>query len=260
MAFQSTFYAFTKSQGCVKCHAANVSPHFASPDVNNAYGWATGFRNGSTVAKLIDFDNPLGSVIIDYAGNSHCSDTPCSNPDIRPVIQNVLETWAAAEKAIGSGGSATPSKQPKFFTGSLKVPGTIPNIFGAAPAVLRFPLSALKPAVPGLQNAIFEIEVQMVNDFEYRLSKPKIAGNTISISVKDITVYIKQTDDPLTPGNEDSSLGLNWHSIEANSPIFVIPSPLPNSPLGAQSLAPLPIYFQTSTKADYFTLGFAELK
>lgn len=259
-AFKTTFYAFAKAQGCVKCHESNVSPNFASADINKAYSSARGFRNGSTTQRLIDFDNPAASIIIDYAGNSHCSDLPCSDPDIRPVVQNSLEMWAAAEIALGTGKVPDPVKVPKFFTASLKVPTTIPTIFVNTPAVLRFPLSQLKPAVAALQNAVLEIEIQMVNDKQYRLAKPKIAGNTTTVAISDLSVFIKATDDPLTNGHEDISLALNWHSVDATAAIFALPSPMPATPLMALPLVSLPIYFQTSTKADYFTVGFGDIK
>ncbi len=260
LAYQTTFYAFAKSQGCVKCHESSVSPHFASLDINEAYRSARGFRNGSTTIKLIDFDLPAASIFIDYAGNSHCSDTPCSDPDIRPIVQDVLEMWAASEIAVGRGGSSIPVKVPKFFTAGLKVPAIIPTIFVNTPAVLRFALSELKPQIAGLENAILEIEIQMVNDNSYRLSKPKIAGNTKSFAITDLSVFIKATDDPLTNGLEDLSQALNWHAVDATAAVFALPATLPATPLTAGSLAGLPIYFQTSTKADYFTVGFGDIK
>lgn len=260
LAFRTTFYAFAKSQGCVKCHESNVSPHFASLDINEAYRSASGFRNGSTTVKLIDFDLPVASTFIDYAGNSHCSDTPCSDPDIRPAVQSALEMWAASEIALGRGGSAIPLKVPKFFTASLRVPATIPTIFTNTPAVLRFALSELSPKVPALNGAILEIEIQMVNDNSYRLSKPKIAGNSVSIAITDLSVFIKATNDPLTHGHEDISQALNWHAVDATAAVFALPATLPATPLTAVPLAGLPIYFQTSTKADYFTVGFGDIK
>lgn len=260
LAYQTTFYAFAKSQGCVKCHESSVSPHFASKNINEAYRSARGFRNGSTTVKLIDFDTPVTSIFIDYAGNSHCSDTPCSDPDIRPVVQGALEMWAASELAVGRGGSAIPAKVPKFFTASLRVPASIPTIFVNTPAVMRFALSELKPKVPALEGAILEIEIQMVNETSYRLSKPKIAGNSASVAFTDLSVFIKTTDDPLTHGHEDISQALNWHAVDATAAIFALPAPLPATPLAAVPLAGLPIYFQTSTKADYFTIGFGDIK
>ena len=260
LAYRTTFYAFAKSQGCVKCHESSISPHFASLDINEAYLAARGFRNGSTTIKLIDFDLPVASTFVDYAGNSHCSDTPCSDPDIRPLVQDALEMWAASEIAVGHGGSAIPQKVPRFFTASLKVPATIPTIFTNVPAVLRFPLSDLKPKVPALEGAILEIEIQMVNANSYRLSKPKIAGNAISVAFKELSVFIKATDDPLTNGREDISQALNWHAVDATAAVFALPATLPAAPLTAVPLAGLPIYFQTSTQADYFTVGFGDIK
>ena len=260
LAYRTTFYAFAKSQGCVKCHESSVSPYFASADINVAYQFARGFRNGSKTIRLIDFENPVASTFIDYAGNAHCSDTPCSDPDIRPVAQSALEMWAASEIAVGRGGSAIPIKVPKYFTGSLKVPATIPTIFVNTPAVLRFALSELKPKVMALQNAILEIEIQMVNDNSYRLSKPKIVGNGVSVAITDLSVFIKTTDDPTTNGREDISQALNWHAVDATAAIFPLPASLPATPLTAVPLIGLPIYFQTSTKADYFTVGFGDIK
>src|SRR5580704_925386 len=102
-AFESGFYQFVNKQGCVQCHGASQSPTFAAPNIATAYAAAKGNQIGSTT-PLIDFSNPSASIFVTYAGNNHCSATPCSNPAVAPQVTQLLTTWAQAELAAGGGG------------------------------------------------------------------------------------------------------------------------------------------------------------
>lgn len=273
-SFKTGLYAFAQARNCVKCHGSLIRPHFASLDIDSAYAVATGFRNGSTTVKLIDFSNPAASVFIEYAGNSHCSDTPCGDPAVRPNVQKALEDWAAAEMSTNvpaPGSTPPPGSTPvavtyKYLTASLKVPATIPSILVTAPALLRFPLSGLKPPVAGLANAILEIEVHMASDSltvvenQYRLMNPKIVGSTTALGITNVSVFMKATNDnPNEVGLENMSVPVNWHSVVFNLPITALPAPIPATRFVAPSMTGLPIFFPTRTKTDYFTIGFGDI-
>lgn len=272
-SFRSGFYSFAQSRGCVKCHGNLIKPHFVSPDIKTAYDVATGFRNGSTTEKLIDFSRPADSIFIEYAGNSHCGDSPCSDPVVRPDVLKALQDWASAELAGPPGSTPPPSSTPpppvatyKHLTSSIQVPATIPSILVTAPALLRFPLSGLKPPVAGLANAILEIEVHMASDSltvvenQYRLLNPKIIGNTTAVTVSDISVFMKPTADPTVVGVEDVSVPVTWHAVVFNVPITALPNPVPVTRFVAPIMTGLPMYFPTRTKTDYFTIGFGDIR
>jgi hypothetical protein len=120
-AFQKGFYLFTKTQNCVKCHGSSTSPKFADPNPAVAYGNFIGLVNAS---------EPANSIIIEYAGNGHCNDTPCSDSSVRPQVTSLLQSWAAAKNAVGGGG--TDPSGPAFQLASLALPAGIPNL-GLAP-------------------------------------------------------------------------------------------------------------------------------
>lgn len=255
-AFQTGFYAFANSQGCVKCHGAIQNPHFASPNLGEAYSAAKGAQIGSTI-PLIDFSNPAASIIAQYAGNSHCNDTPCSNPANTAVVQGLLESWAAAETS-GVSGPIQNLTLPKYMTASMQVPATVPNLTVRNPAVMRFSLSSL--GVAALTGAIIEIEVQKVNATQYRLGRPKIAGNSAAVMVSGIHVFIKDAS-TTGVGAQDSSQGLAWTSVMASAPVFALPNTLPTTPLAATPLTTsyMTVQAVSATGADVFTIGFDNL-
>jgi hypothetical protein len=250
-AFQTGFYAFANSQGCVKCHGAIQNPRFASPNLGEAYAAARGAKIGST-DPLIDFTNPDASIIVEYAGNSHCNDTPCANPANSATVQSLLEAWASAEV---SGGVVQNAALPPYMTASMQVPANVPNLTVKNPAVMRFSLSSL--GVPALSGAILEIEVQKVNTTQYRIGKPKIAGNSAAVMVNGIHLYIKDVA-ASGVGTQDASQGLAWTSLSASAPVFALPTKLPTTPLTATPLTStyLAVQAASATGADVFTIGF----
>ncbi len=261
-AFTSGFYAFAKSQGCVRCHDNNISPPIASSDVNTAYQAAMGTRTSSNT-RLVDFNNPSASVLADFAGNSHCGVLACSDPNASIVAQRHIEDWAAAELTVNEPVSATPVATFKFVTAALRVPVAIPNIQSATPAVLRFDLSLIKPAVTGLQGAILEIEIQYVNTNVYRLNKPKIVGATTSLVFSDLRLHMKQVADVNVLGVEDLTYTTNWHSLVRQAALVAKPATLPTGPFPVATVTPLidmPLYYVTTTGADYFTITFGDIK
>jgi len=84
-AFEASFYKFAVTN-CVTCHGVLQSPAFAVPDVSTAYQNAKPFAN---------FANPSASLLVTYAGNSHCGLSYCS--DNSPAALAALQVWAAAE-------------------------------------------------------------------------------------------------------------------------------------------------------------------
>jgi mono/diheme cytochrome c family protein len=242
-AFQSGFYAFTKSQGCVKCHGVFQAPKFADSDVNAAY---------SAFTSLVNPANPAGSIIITYAGNAHCADTPCSDPSVRPQVTSLLQSWAAAVNSSGGGSGVSA----KYMTQSLAMPATIPALT-AAPAVMRFPLSGL--GIPALSGALLEIEVNMFSAGEYKVARAKIMGNTSAITVSGVHVYVR----PATAsgiGLEDPNQGLAWTMITASVAASTLPTRLPTTPLTATPFVTGSLGIAQQSASDVLTIGFDDIQ
>ena len=254
-AFQTGFYAFANTQGCVKCHGAVQAPHFAAPNLSTAYKAALGKKIGSN-EPLIDFSNPDASIIAQYAGNNHCNDTPCSDPANTATVKGLLEAWANAEIA---GGSVQNVTLPKYMTASQQVPANVPNLTVKNPAVMRFSLSSF--GIPALSGAIVEIEVQKLSATQYRIGKPKIAGNTAAVMVSGIHLFIKDAA-ASGVGAQDPSQGMVWTSVSAAAPIFALPKTLPATPLAATPLTTINMAAQavSATGADVFTIGFDNVR
>ncbi len=260
-AFQTGFYNFANTQGCVNCHGTTVSPQFALTDVAQAYLNAKSRFNSQA---LIDFTNPTSSPFIIYAGNNHCSDTPCSNPANGQVVQGLLQTWASAELAapVVGGGMSTPPlgmAMPTIFTQTLTFPTAIPSITSANTGVIRFPLSKLSPAVASVAIAIFEVEVQMINATEYRIRNPKIVGNLAIVNITGIHVFTR----PATGtgiGVEDFAQGIAWVPTMVSAAIVALPNPIPTTPFKATSLEPLSLSIMVQSPMDSMTIGFESIK
>lgn len=260
-AFQQGFYTHVKTLGCTKCHDSNVNPYFASSNANAAYQNALGSRASSS-AKLVDFNNPNSSIFIEYSGNSHCGDTACSDPNNRAITQQHIQNWAQAEISIDDNPSvSTPTTVAyKYITGSMRVPASIPAISATTPAVIRFDLAQLQPAIAGLQNALLEIEIQYVNTNVYRLNRPRIVGATTNLVFSNLKVYMKQVADPSILGLEDLTYTSNWHDVVNQPALVAKPATLPAGPITAATpLVNLPLYYVTSTGTDYFTIGFGDI-
>jgi hypothetical protein len=260
LAFKQGFYSQVNTLGCNKCHDQNVSPYFASSQINVAYGYATGNRTGSS-EKLVDFANPQSSVFIEYAGNSHCGDLPCSNTDNKNLVRAQIDSWAAAEMSNSdNGGTPVETVNVKFLTQAVRAPANIPQITAATPAVLRFELSALNPAVPGLQNALLELEIQMAGTNMYRINRPRIIGSTANLQFSGIRLYIKSVVDAGVRGKEDLSYSNNWHNVQAVANIFARPATLPTGPVtGATPLVNSSLYYTVLSGDNYFTVGFEDI-
>lgn len=242
-SFRAGLYALTRDKGCVKCHGGSTAPYFASSNIDTAYKSATGSRISSG-EKLVDFSSPASSVFIEYAGNGHCSDTPCSNPAIRAELQRLITDWSSAELASG-GGSVSPLASLENITASLLVPADLPTLFMPTPRVLRFPLAQLKLPVSGLENAFLEIEMQMIGTGIYKINKPRVVGGTRRVFLAGLHVLIKAEASESVTGTEDNSYASNWHSVAAFSE--------------ALPLVDLPLYYKANPGKDYLRIGFVQL-
>jgi len=244
------------------CHGATVTPMFGASDVAQAYLNAKGMQLGSTTTPLIDFNSPTTSIIITFAGNSHCAAAPCSNPANSAAVEPLLVAWASAElssSSVNPGGTGSSANGPQFLTMGMPIPPNLPTIKSAAPAILRFQLSQLNPAVASLANAIFEVQIELVNSTEYRVSNPRIGGNSAAVSVTGIHVFIK----PSTAngiGSEDTSQGLAWTALTATAAIFQLPTPLPTRAISATPLNTTPLDIQVQSPSDIMTIGFDNLR
>lgn len=262
-AFEKGFYKFTIDQGCVRCHAAVVSPFFSSPDSAAAYNAAKGMERAGS-KPLVDFKSPATSIFIDYAGNAHCADASCSNPANKDTVKSLIEAWATAETAIDepddSNDPGTPVQMgPKYVTAGLTVPATIPVLASNTVAVMRFMGSSLQPAVPALANAIIEVELKMANASEYRFSRLKIAGNTAAVKFTGIHIYVK-TAGTAGMGLEDLVQGGLWINVSATAAVFARPANLPTTPLGATPIVTISNYSAQFSTTDVVTLGFDNIE
>lgn len=262
-AFQNGYYTFTKSRGCTACHGTTQSPLFDVGDVNAAYNAARIF---------VDFKNPTGSLLITYAGNSHCAAALCSDPSVSTSVQALIVDWANAENASSSGGNnggggGTSTGTVKYVTAATALPKTIPTLMSSAtPALLRIPLSSLNPPVASLSKAILEVEVTLINPTWYRFSKPKIAGNTAAVSVSGLHLYVRGPLVTTGLGTEDPNQGDTWNSIlNVTAAIFALPATLPTTALGATPITTNSVYdpivtTTLTTTPDSVTVGFENIQ
>ena len=260
-AFQSGLYSFASTQGCVKCHGNSVNPRFAVSDVVSAYRNARG-KVGALA--LIDFNSPETSPFIVFSGNGHCNDIPCSNPATQPIMQGIIQAWAKAELTAPtpSGGGTpgpTPAAMAVYFTSTVAFPATIPSVMMANVAVIRFPLSLLRPVVASLNNAILEVEVQMINPTEYRVRNPKIVGNTAAVTLEGIHVYTRPASG-MGIGIEDTAQGMAWVATAPVAPIVALPNPIPATPFKATSLETLSLSIMAQASSEVMTIGFSAVK
>jgi hypothetical protein len=257
-AFKSGLYSFVNTQGCVKCHASIVTPRFAATDVSVAYAEARGAQRGSS-APLVDFSNPANSIFIVYSGNNHCGDVACSNPAIRTNVQSALLAWANAELSGSPGDTDDTHTRAKFMTSSLAIPTDLPDLTVATPGVLRFPLAVFGTKIPALKNALLEVELQLVNPTTYRVSKPKIVGNTAAVKVTGLHVYVRAAAGSGT-GVEDTRQGDLWVSVSAIADIFAMPKQPPKGPNTAVPLSTLALAIPVPDPASVMTIGFDSLE
>ncbi len=256
-AYQSTFYAFTQTQGCVQCHGGNVHPAFAAPDIATAYAQVRGNQIGST-KPLIDFYAPSTSIIIQYAGNGHCAATPCSDPSVRPMVQNLLATWSAAEIANGTAGpDLGPSAYlPNYLTDTQPIPPNLPDITSTATAIVRFDLSNLTPAVPALAGVYLEVQIIMINPTEYRVSDLRIAGNLQTVNLTGIHILLNTSTGTGVGSEDPSATATLWDNLSVSAPPTPLPSPLPTGPM--TSVTPLTatsLDMQMLSASDVMTIG-----
>jgi hypothetical protein len=257
-AFRSGFYAFASpSSSCGLCHASVQVPLFASPDINVAYAAAK---------PLVDFAQPANSLFIVYAGNDHCGVASVCGAGAgnAAIVQGDLVQWANAEVLAGSGGGP-PAAAQAFLTASVSIPSisTLPTLMTGKPALLRFALSDLHPAVASLGNAVLELEILAPNTTEYRFSNPKIAGGTAVVQLTGLHVFVKPSS-VAGPGSEDTSQGDTWDGITVSIPASSLPNPLPTTPLAVAPLDTRAIavgaYTSSGVLNDTITVGFDALQ
>jgi len=257
-AFQSGFYAFAApSTSCGMCHASSQAPFFASSDVQAAY----------TASKaLVDFANPMNSRFIVYARNNHCGVATLCGPSSgsSATVQQDLVQWAYAETSQGSDGG-TPPAAFAYLTASMAIPpiSTLPTLTAGKTAVLRFPLSALKPGMAPLAKAILELEIVAANPTEYRFTNPKIAGSAAVVQLTGLQVLVKPSA-VAGSGSEDTNQGDTWDAISASIPVSTLPNPLPTTPLTMTPLDTRAIavgaYSSAGDLNDTITVGFDVLQ
>ena len=128
--------------------------------------------------------------------------------------------------------------------------------------MIRFDLSQLTPAIPSLTGVVFEISIQAYNSAltTYKVFNPRLAGNSVPITVSGIHVYVR----PATGsglGTEDINQGDEWGGVNVVASPMALPSPMPSGPLN--SITPLvnsSLGIAVQSAADVIAIGFAEIK
>jgi hypothetical protein len=250
-AFKSGFYTWAQQKSCTTCHGSVIKPYFASPDSDLAY-------NEAKSSGIIDLANPLGSKVIAHSGNGHCNLGICTSEKNPIEVAPLIEAWAKAETGGGSPTTIPMTALPKYMTATVPMPATIPTTMVANPAILRLQLSGF--GVPALTNAILELEIQMISLEVYRISRPKIGGNSAQVIVKNLHVFIKGPNDGGV-GTEDLQGDFWLDSFTA--PVFQLPNNLPNNRIGAQNLTGLAVTMPKKAVApavDMITIGIEDIQ
>jgi hypothetical protein len=178
-------------------------------------------------------------------------------------VQNALLAWANAELGAGRGGAGAGGDDgmpgSKLLTSTLAIPSNLPDLTAATPGVLRFPLNDFAAKVPGLKNAVFEVELQLINPTTYRMSKPKIVGNTAEVKVSGIHVYLRAAAGT-GPGTEDARQSEPWISVSATAAAFAMPKTPPKGPYSATPLSSLSLAIPVPDPSTVMTIGFDSLE
>lgn len=256
-AFATTMYSYGAKQGCIKCHSGNVNPLWMDPDVNVAYSFARPF---------LDTGNPSGSIFATYVANNHCNDPVCADPTQVPIVQGLLTQWAEVEINIGTGGiptvGGTTLANPSFVTATMPVPSPLPLLTDANPAVIRFDLSKLNPPVPALSGATLELSIRAYNSIgnEYKVYSPRLAGNTASVTLQGIHVYVRPSTGTGL-GVEDVNQGDFWSALNVTVAPTPLPSPLPTGPMTSiNPLTTITLGVTSQSASDVITVGFAAIQ
>ena len=260
-AFQTGFYAFATTN-CVQCHGVAQNPLFAVGNVSAAY---------SAAAPFVNFTNPSGSTIVQYAGNGHCGIANCTGTTQSNAVSADITAWAAAAASTGTGsgsgsGSGTCTNvaglQPAspniaFTTAPLNIPSGLPGA-GNSYALMTWPLSDLTPAVPGLAGAYLQVQIQLLTPNTYKVILPTLAISGNTVGVAGVHLMISAVGSGCAP--EEYLQGMNWTSVDTTVEPIVIPSPLPKTPLAATPLTtvtnPLPVL----SASDSLVIGFESLE
>ncbi len=254
-AFEATLFAWGQAQNCTKCHADRVNPLWMNSNPNTAYAFAR---------PLVDMNNPTASLFATYASNNHCLEAICAVAANKAAVQDLLTQWAAVENTGGDAppppsGSGSTLPNPPYYTVTLPIPNPLPVVTATgAPAVLRFNLSQLTPAVPSLNGVILEVSLQSYNlaQSNYKIFNPRIVGNSTPIIVSGIHAYVRPASGTGL-GTEDINQGLQWSGLSTTASVAATPSPLPTGPMTTvKPFISSSLAVQAQSSADVLTLGF----
>jgi hypothetical protein len=257
-AFQTTVYTFGQQQGCVTCHSSRVNPQWMNGDIRAAYAFARPF---------LDPNDPASSAFASYAANGHCGDPICMNAANVSLMRDQLQAWANVEldEANNTGLPPAPGltlANPPYVTATMPIPANLPLLTANQPAVIRFDLSQLTPAVPALAGAILEISIRSYNIAmsTYKIYNPRIVGDSSPVRLTGLHIYVRPAAGSGL-GTEDVAQGLEWSQITVQSMMTPIPIPLPAGPMS--SVTPLTsriLGVGAQSGADVITLGFAQIQ
>jgi hypothetical protein len=226
-----------------------------SPNVTTAYEQAK---------SVVSFSDPTNSIFVLYSGNNHCGVAACQSSASPATVSTLLTQWAAVENANGDAGP-TGIILPAWLTATVPMPTTIPMVTSAtAPAVINFQLSALTPPVASLSGAILQLEVQMDNPTTYKFSNPRIGGNTASVTIGGIHIFIRPSGTTTGIGTEGPSPANLWDSLTGLiAAVFNLTSTTPTTPIAATPLTTTDLFVQmqsTAPAVDSITIGIDSIQ
>ncbi len=100
IAYEKTVYPLLK-QNCILCHASPPNedgmPEHASANIKVSYDWSKNKSGPKSGKKLVVFQNPALSLIIERSKDGHCGSTCSSNTPLASNLQAAIFTWAEAE-------------------------------------------------------------------------------------------------------------------------------------------------------------------
>lgn len=165
-AFQTSVFAFAKSQRCTACHAVDQAPLWAQGNLAEAYRQAKNF---------VDFSSPESSTLVARSSNRHCG--PICSTDGTAMRDAIWQWWENGEKDL-SGGTLPVRK-----TTELPVPANLPTDESYLP--LEWDLASL-----GFNGVRFQIEIQKFDEYAYRVRSPRMVTSGQAVRVHGVRVYL----------------------------------------------------------------------
>lgn len=204
-AFQETVYPIARAR-CTTCHIGTNQPFFASENVIASH-------DALIQQAKVDFNDPAGSRLVDrlLRDMHHCwSSCSADAEEMRAAItswktkmaQTPTNTGGTTNTGGGTtntgGGTTTPPPPTtptivRMNTVNMLIPATLPRGGDAATqfVTLRWPLDANNDSInPNVTGAVFQVEIQLFDDYSYRIRNPRIINPSSAVYVMDVRFAI----------------------------------------------------------------------